>query len=302
MRQSPEPTKDMAKDTAKDTTEKPGDPDRSFNESMKSFHDALNRRGLLRRKIRVNTEAFERTELLDLCRNLETYLAAHTRRLMKNDRSATVALIDFKNTPLVVKKYNPHKWSKFLSRGIRRSKAQKSWRAAKFLAEKKIPTLTPIALIEDRFFFFKFRSYFICSYLEGINADAYFNDSLNGTEEKSAAARRIIKAIQNLHDQDIFHGDTKRTNILVAPDHIYLLDLDGISFKRFALNKKRKRIKDWQILYYTWLESSRENSDIFLNVFKESFSRDFYNRLMHYLKKYQDKKRKQDIKKGKTLP
>src|SRR6056297_3430154 len=267
-----------------------------YNTTIHTLMAGLNRCHLLKRKIRVGEDMFDKNDILALCRHIEQHLAANAVELMKNDHAATVALIRFKNTPIVVKTYNPNKWRKYLSRGIRKSKALKSWEASKILSHKNIPTLTSIATIEDKLLFFKIRSYFISTYVDGVSADEFFISSDIDKEEKFATALRIIKSIQQLHDRRIFHGDPKNKNIIIRPDNIYIVDLDAMTYKRLVFNKKRKAIKDWRALHYSW-HHSKENREIFLRAYQESFSSEFYEKLLIALKKHRKKKEKKTRKK-----
>jgi tRNA A-37 threonylcarbamoyl transferase component Bud32 len=129
------------------------------------------------------------------------------------------------------------------------------------LCKAGIPTVTPVAAVENRRCGIVYESFFISEEIvNGKTADAYWNENLQlkGREVfngRLAFLRQLAGLFQALHAEQIYHGDLKDANILVAAQHsgrsisLFLLDLEGV--RRYARLSQRRRVKNLVQLYRT---------------------------------------------------
>ncbi|WP_208596275.1 lipopolysaccharide kinase InaA family protein [Desulfovermiculus halophilus] len=176
---------------------------------------------------------------------------------MKDDAAAKVVAVPFKTSRLVIKQYNPKSWQKAISRSVRKSKAKKSWDNAHYLSLVGCKTVNPVALIQDRIGFFVVRSFFVCEYIPGLEADKYFNAPDKKADELYATAKKVVESLLAFHLCGISIRDTRDTNFLITSQNVYWVDLDAVQVPKLQIIAKRQRIKDWQIFFYSWRHNER---------------------------------------------
>jgi len=163
---------------------------------------------------------------------------------------------------LYLKRYNAFSLHYAILSNIAQSGALRSLRGAKILHQAGIPTVTPVAAVENRRCGVVYKSFFISEEIaEGKTADAYWREDLRHLQGKKGLKRRraflsqLAELFQTLHAQQIYHGDLKDANILVAaesngrPVRLFLLDLEGV--RRYRRLSERRRIKNLVQLYRT---------------------------------------------------
>ncbi|HZD42026.1 MAG TPA: lipopolysaccharide kinase InaA family protein [Terriglobales bacterium] len=153
-----------------------------------------------------------------------------------------------------VKKYNAfsrrYRWLSLLVP----SGATRSLKGALMLARHNIPTASPLAAVESRYWGMLTGSYYLSEeIIDGKTADAYWAEQLAGLAGRCGMRRRrqflsaIALMIQRLHERRIYHNDLKDANIIVAPDSreaesFFLLDLEGVRLCLFL--SMRRKIKN----------------------------------------------------------
>lgn len=170
-------------------------------------------------------------------------------QVLKDGNSATVAKIDLKGRPLVVKRYNIKGPLHALSRAFRKSRAWTSWANAFHMEFLGIPSLKPLAMLERRVGPLRATAYFITEYIEGPDALAFMRDMKQTNGEPEALANLL----QYLSNSRISHGDLKATNFLMASSGPVIIDLDAMrqhkdpdQFQK-AFNKDLDRfMKNWE--------------------------------------------------------
>jgi tRNA A-37 threonylcarbamoyl transferase component Bud32 len=173
-------------------------------------------------------------------------------KILKNDVTSTVVVLEVDNQLLVVKRANTKDWMHMIRRLFSSSRAKKNWRNSLKLLKIGIPTFTPVALIEECFGFLNGRSYFICTYIEGIDALHYFACGAKPQPIWRNVAVNIANMLQKLADNKLSHRDLNLSNILVIDNQPWLIDLDSmrhhwcdISAKKGALREQKRFMENW---------------------------------------------------------
>lgn len=234
---------------------------------------------LFNRRITI-AEAF-RTDpaVKSLIQNFESSPNHPEARVFKNDHASTVAALPVKKKWFVVKIYHSGRRFKALFRFFKKSRGRRTWAAAHHLKSVNIPTVEPVALIEDRFLCFCRRTCFISTFISGIDAHTYMRNHNIDIKDKRLAAAKIIEALETMHSFGIAHRDTKDDNIVIQNGRIYWLDLDSLSRSRLRPALERKQRKDWWLLIYNWRDTP-EIQQIFVAEMAKRFGRPFVERII----------------------
>ena len=173
-------------------------------------------------------------------------------KVLKNDSSSTVVVIEVDGQRLVVKRTNTKGWFQGFRRCFAKSRARKNWRNTHYLQQANVATFTAIAMYEKRWGPLQLGSYFICSYIEAFDALYYFSNQQFLAQWPSIATN-IIKTIHTLESHQICHRDLNLSNLLVSNHQTVLIDLEGMKRHRFkafaawfAKRERARLIKNWQ--------------------------------------------------------
>jgi serine/threonine protein kinase len=166
------------------------------------------------------------------------------------------------------------------------SRAFKSLRGAAILRDARIPTVTPVAAVEQRAWGVLTKSFFVSEEIaKGKTTDAYWVRELRplrgqrGTERRRGFLRGLAELFRSLHAQQVYHNDLKDANILAAGDDsaasvsFFLLDFEGV--RRYSRLSKRRRLKNLVQLYRTLGRHLRRSEKLyFLKAYLGSASSD----------------------------
>lgn len=173
-------------------------------------------------------------------------------RVLKHDRTTTVARIDDCGTAWVIKRYNTKNIWHAVRRTLRTSRASNCWRMSEMFLAAGIAVPSPVGYIENRIGPLRGRSYFLYEFIDA-------RDLLGFVKARSDPAELdfvfdgIRDLFRALRQSGINHGDMKATNILVAPDlSLRLLDLDAARrperadlFERGYARDRARFLKNW---------------------------------------------------------
>lgn len=148
-------------------------------------------------------------------------------RTLKDGHSATVVLVNLDGRDLVIKRYNIKGPVHGLGRAFRKSRAWVSWGNAHRMEFLGIPSLKPIALIENRLGPLRTSAYLITEYLEGPDAA-----SLRQMDNPSGETEALIDILHELSGCQISHGDLKATNFVMTSTGPAIIDLDSMQEHR----------------------------------------------------------------------
>ena len=186
-------------------------------------------------------------------------------RILKHDRTTTVALAENGSFRWVIKRYNTKNLWHGLRRTVRRSRAFNCWQMSKRFQRAGMAIPNPVAYIEQRFGPLRGKSYFISEYVDADDLLSYLTAHPSETESLRA---KIVQLFDTLCTSGINHGDLKNTNILVADHRVILLDLDAAGSPRNRESFERGYRKDRSRFLKNWTER-RELYDFFAAALPE---------------------------------
>lgn len=244
---------------------------------------------LFNRRIQISEAYRSDPAVKDLVQNFEFASKHPQARVFKNDHASTVAALPVDGRWFVVKIYHPGQWFKALFHFFLKSRGSKTWAAAHYLKSFNIPTVDPVALIEDHLLFFCRQTCFISTFVNGVGAHIYMRSGDIDIKDKQLAAVRIIASLERMHTLGIAHRDTKDENIIIQNDRTYWLDLDSLSRTRLRPALERKQRRDWWLLLYNWCDTP-QIQQIFLDEMIRRFGRPFACRIIREMIKKRRKK------------
>ncbi len=181
-------------------------------------------------------------------------------KILKDGNTATVALVDGPQGPLVIKRYNIKNPGHRLSRMFRKSRAWISWANAHRLEFLGISTVKPVALIEERLGLLRGRAYFITEYVEGPDATV-----LTEREDPASDIVSIVELLKSLSAAGVTHGDLKASNFLLASSGAVIIDLDSMREHQDPEEKRRAEMKDLERFLKNW-ESTPQMAERFSDL------------------------------------
>lgn len=168
--------------------------------------------------------------------------------ILKHGNSSTVALVQVEGRALVIKRYNfKNAWHR-VRRVFRKSRAWNSWANACRMEFLGIPSVKPIAMIENRFGPLRGIAYFITEYVEGENALKCLQALKNPNGELEA----LISILHDLSKSRISHGDLKATNFVMSDKGPVILDLDAMREHRNRESFRRAFRRDLDRFQQNW--------------------------------------------------
>jgi hypothetical protein len=163
---------------------------------------------------------------------------------------------------IYVKRYNASSLRYRLGSLFFQSGAWRSLQGADVLAEAGIPTVTPVASVEDRIYGMLRKSFFVSEEIAGAKtADRYWLEKLQDRKDREtfrlrrAYLARLAGLFHALHARRIYHDDLKDANIMAVAGgngrsvDFFLLDLEGV--RRCSRLSYRRRVKNLVQLYRT---------------------------------------------------
>jgi len=154
--------------------------------------------------------------------------------------------------PLYLKEYHCSGFLKAV-KGRFYSPAEREYHLAHLLAEKGVPTFTPLAVSTVRKGGLPRKSYLLSKSIEGAQSlkefmhDRYLNQESAGALEKKRVTVGLAEFVSNLHRKGILHRDFHWGNILIKEEgkndyRFYLMDLHRVELKSTV--SRGERIKN----------------------------------------------------------
>ena len=159
-----------------------------------------------------------------------------TGTILKAGNSATVVKIKVADRILVIKRYNLKSRFHAVSRALRPTRAIISWRNANRLRFMGVSTPQPLAVIEERWGPLRGRAYFISAYLAGQPINEVIQQNLSDIDVLNNCADLVLRILQQFCRLRLSHSDLKASNLIVAQDQLFIIDLDGM--KKHTSNRK----------------------------------------------------------------
>jgi len=189
----------------------------------------------------------------------------------KEGDTTTIGVVNLREKKVVVKRYNIKGFWHRLKKCCFRSRALHSWLNIYKLQKLGIPTLMPIAIIENRFGPFCGKAYVLTEYNENsINAHDYFDEKAINKEQWKIVVHRITEIIVKLKHAFLRHHDLQCGNMIIVKNRPLLLDLDHMQqypgktiFFRKSFQKDVHHFLDFakphHTAYLMFLEEFRKN-------------------------------------------
>lgn len=163
--------------------------------------------------------------------------------LIKQSPEVKVSVFQEEGTRVCVKQFCYLHWWDRLKERLRRSKGIKAWLGGNVLKVRGLPSIKPLALVEQNNWFGKTESFLIMEAPEaGKELDRFLCKGFRGHEESRGLAKAFAHWLASLHQKGIYHQDMKACNILVSTiDQVWdfkLLDLEDIRFDKKVDERK----------------------------------------------------------------
>jgi serine/threonine protein kinase len=197
-------------------------------------------------------------------------------QVVKKGPHRVVYRADLPEGPVFVKHFLVPGWAAKLRQWFRRGKGRNEWRRTRYLDAIGIPTITPIALGEQRKGKFLFENYLITPEIAGsVPLDEFVEKRLPAWPERRRARMRqeIAEALAvltaRLHDAGFVHQDFHPGNLLVrigddGRPSLAMIDLDALRVtRRLSWADAGKNLA--LLNHYFWLRSDRSDRQRFLH-------------------------------------
>lgn len=177
-----------------------------------------------------------------------------------------------------IKHYLVPNFRSILRQWFRRGKGRNEAKRAVRLAAVGVPTITPVALGEQRKRNFLFENYLVTPEIpDTIPLDQFVEDRLPSYPEpaRGRLRRRMAEALgvltARLHEGGILHTDFHPGNLLVRVDdagqvHLAMIDLDALRF-RPRLDPREALANLALLNHYFWIRSGRADRRRFLRAY-----------------------------------
>lgn len=212
---------------------------------------AIARRDLGRAQAFLVREHVERLE--NLVADPDSSCPADPELRLKNGNTATVWQTRVDGLSLVIKRYNVKNRLHGAMMMAKESRAAISWRNAHMLLMFGIPTPAPLALVLEQQRPSGRKAYFLAAAVQGPSLSDWVDAHRDHAEALKDQAARVAELFARLRYLRISHGDMKATNLIVAEDDTYLIDLDAMhrhdrecSFARAWERDRRRFLANWQ--------------------------------------------------------
>ncbi len=173
--------------------------------------------------------------------------------ILKAGNSSTVVRVQVDDCDWVIKRYNIKNPWHALSRCFRPTRAWTSWGNAHLLKISGIATPRAIAVIEKRIGPLRSTGYYVCDFVAGTNAEAFFQDATVDALVKEQVAGNFVTLFALFYKLNICHGDCKATNFLLKDNEPWVLDLDAMQecssparFKKLFQVDRQRFLRNWQ--------------------------------------------------------
>lgn len=170
-----------------------------------------------------------------------------TAQILKAGRTSTVFLTEIAGHAIVVKRFNIKNPWKILKHLFKPSRAHRNWRYGHLLTLFGISTPTPVAMIEQRFWPFRLRAYYLTTLAPGRPLS-----EISALVNHPKIAKKMDLLLAEFKALRISHGDMKASNFIVNDEQLFVLDLDAMHWHQHLKDFKIARKKDLQRLARNW--------------------------------------------------
>jgi tRNA A-37 threonylcarbamoyl transferase component Bud32 len=153
--------------------------------------------------------------------------------LAKQSSDVIVSLVNDGGGKVGVKQFRYSRFRDIFKDLFRPSKGLRAWVAGNGLVTRGIPSLRPLALLEQRNWWGSGQSFFVMEASEkGLEMDRYILRGFGHFRRKRLFVQHFSRWLSHLHQKNLYHRDMKTCNIFVSENgetwDFYLLDLEDI--------------------------------------------------------------------------
>jgi len=194
------------------------------------------------------SDTFDQNQQLD-AKQLDRLIASG--RTLKDDRTTTVAQVEFQGEHIIIKRYNARSQWHRINRAVRRSRASRSWRSSYKFARAGLNVAKPLLMLEGRLSLLRRTAYFVSECVDG-------QELLSSLEGFSAAEQQTVlheiqTAFNNMRVAKLSHGDLKATNLIWHQSRLVFIDLDASrshakqrSWQAAHTKDRARLLKNWR--------------------------------------------------------
>jgi tRNA A-37 threonylcarbamoyl transferase component Bud32 len=163
---------------------------------------------------------------------------------LKNSKRARLALIKLNGQKYLLKRYNIKSIFHKFRQLFRAPLSRKIWQRNHIFSNKGMLTSNLLAAIDSGAGFSYQASFAVYAYIKGASESIctlkkyYFNE-----QHRKKLLSHLTRLIWQMHSRGIYHGDAKITNFIwvetCGKPRIWIIDLDGVSFKKKITNMNR---------------------------------------------------------------
>jgi hypothetical protein len=163
--------------------------------------------------------------------------------LVKSSPEVAVSILENGGGKVSVKSRRPCGFWDSFKEHFRRSRGMRAWIGGNGLKVRGVPSLRPLALMENRDWSGLKESSFLMEVSEAhLELDRYILQSLGDFKEKRRFATAFAKWLSQYHKKNLFHRDMKTCNIVVSKTRdtwsFHLLDLEDIRLDKKVSGKE----------------------------------------------------------------
>ncbi len=215
---------------------------------------------------------------------LDEWRAAGCVTTIKSGPHRIVYRVDLPEGTIYIKHFLVPNWCATLRQWVRRGKGRNEGKRSAHLATIGVPTITPVALGEQRKRKFLFENYLVTPEITAATPlDRFLEQELSDRPEpqRSRIRQKIAQSMgimtARLHNAGLLHQDFHPGNILVRftsgslEPELVMIDLDALRKCRrvtWKLARKNLALLD----HYFWLRSSRTDRHRFLRAYLQNRS------------------------------
>ena len=238
--------------------------------------------------------------LVHLKRMLEEHLRWVEEKpssLAKYSPEVMVSILKDGEKKISVKQFRyPHFWDVFKEH-FRRSKGLKAWLAGNGLRARGIPSLLPLALVEEKNWFGWKEAFLVMEAHEmGREMDRYMLEGLKDFRKRRLFIKAFGQWLSHFHKMNLYHQDMKTCNLLISEKgetwDFHLLDLEDV-----RLDEK----VDGRKLFRNLLQLNTSTPRVFTRVDRFRFFREYlrFNPIVkderNFLKRLNEESRKRGL-------
>ena len=163
--------------------------------------------------------------------------------ILKTDIKTALALTSFDGKQFVVKRYNVAHIFHRIRLAFQSSRAKNNFAFARLLSEIGVPSIQPVAWVQERIYGLRARSWFIYEHIDE-EMSAY---PLTDQSDVNVIDHALYQMTQNLvamRNHRLSHGDMKPPNLLHTRDRVVLIDLDAMRQHKSQRQCDRALAKD----------------------------------------------------------